>query len=81
MSFKALRRSRDAKATASISTPLSANGGATTMLSKPASAKSFIPNKVIRAIDSRRAAAPQELSFSKGDFFYVTKDVDFQRCA
>lgn len=74
MSF--LRRSRDAKA-ANISTPLT-NGNA--ILSKPTSAKNFIPDKVIRAIEPRRAQAPQELSFSKGDFFFVTRELEYQRC-
>ncbi|KAF9506593.1 hypothetical protein BS47DRAFT_1352610 [Hydnum rufescens UP504] len=73
MSFKALRRSRDAKASV-ISTPISASP----LISKPPSAKTFTPQKVIRAIDNRRATAPQELSFSKGDFFYVTRELDLQ---
>lgn len=29
------------------------------------------PQKVIRALNSHRSQAPQELSFQKGDFFYV----------
>lgn len=70
MSFKALRRSRDSKASA-ISPPLSANP----VLSRPPSAKTFTPKKVIRAIDSRKTAHPQELSFSAGDFFYVVKEL------
>jgi hypothetical protein len=73
MSFKALRRSRDAKASA-ISTPIST----IPLISKPPSAKTFTPQKVIRAIDNRRATAPQELSFSKGDFFYVTRELVLQ---
>jgi bud emergence protein 1 len=32
------------------------------------------PKKVIKATDSYRSQAPQELSFLKGDFFYVTAD-------
>lgn len=43
-------------------------------LSKPVSAV-VPPKKVIRALHSHRATAPQELSFSKGDFFYVIRDV------
>ncbi|KAF8324463.1 uncharacterized protein EI90DRAFT_3129928 [Cantharellus anzutake] len=70
MSFKALRRSRDAKASA-ISPPVSANP----LLSRPPSAKTFTPKKVIRAIDSRRTTNPQELSFSAGDFFYVVSEI------
>ncbi|KAG8691171.1 bud emergence protein 1 [Ceratobasidium sp. 423] len=33
------------------------------------------PQKVIRALRAYRSNGPQELSFSKGDFFYVFKDV------
>lgn len=43
-------------------------------LSKPVSAV-VPPKKVIRALSGHRASAPQELSFSKGDFFYVIRDV------
>ncbi|KAG8833723.1 bud emergence protein 1, partial [Serendipita sp. 399] len=43
-------------------------------LSKPVSA-TVPPKKVIRALSSYRASAPQELSFTKGDFFYVIRDV------
>jgi len=34
------------------------------------------PQKVIRALSTYRSQAPQELSFVKGDFFYVIKDGD-----
>ncbi|KIK65628.1 hypothetical protein GYMLUDRAFT_219832 [Collybiopsis luxurians FD-317 M1] len=53
-----------------ISTPLPA-------VSKPASAVTP-PQKVIRATADYRPQAPQELSFKKGDFFYVLRDVDNQ---
>lgn len=43
-------------------------------LSKPVSAV-VPPKKVIRALSAYRAGAPQELSFAKGDFFYVIRDV------
>ncbi|KAG8790480.1 bud emergence protein 1 [Serendipita sp. 398] len=43
-------------------------------LSKPVSA-TVPPKKVIRALNSYRASAPQELSFTKGDFFYVIREV------
>lgn len=43
-------------------------------LSKPVSAI-VPPKKVIRALGTYRATAPQELSFVKGDFFYVIRDV------
>ncbi|KIJ56835.1 hypothetical protein M422DRAFT_57447 [Sphaerobolus stellatus SS14] len=34
------------------------------------------PKKVIRALQSYRPQAPQELSFQKGDFFHVVSEVD-----
>jgi bud emergence protein 1 len=34
------------------------------------------PKKVIRATDNYRSKAPQELSFSKGDFFHIVADID-----
>ncbi|KAI0079693.1 hypothetical protein K474DRAFT_1705378 [Panus rudis PR-1116 ss-1] len=43
-------------------------------LSKPISAIQP-PKKVIKALQSHRAAAPQELSFERGDFFHVMNDV------
>ena len=46
-------------------------------VSKPASAI-LPPQKVIRATADYRPQAPQELSFKKGDFFYVIKDVNDQ---
>jgi bud emergence protein 1 len=36
------------------------------------------PNKVIRAIAEYKSQAPQQLSFQKGDFFHVLKQVDNQ---
>lgn len=36
------------------------------------------PSKVIRAISAYQPQAPQELSFQKGDFFHVVKDVGGQ---
>ncbi|KAJ3880608.1 scd2/ral3 [Lentinula edodes] len=53
-----------------ISTPLPLPS-----VSKPASAVTP-PQKVIRATADYRSQAPQELSFKKGDFFYVLRDVD-----
>ncbi|KAJ3770963.1 hypothetical protein EV361DRAFT_473864 [Lentinula raphanica] len=53
-----------------ISTPLPLPS-----VSKPASAITP-PQKVIRATADYRPQAPQELSFKKGDFFYVLRDVD-----
>ncbi|GBE79149.1 hypothetical protein BKA93DRAFT_823954 [Sparassis latifolia] len=44
-------------------------------LSKPPSAI-LPPKKVIRALNSYKSRAPQELSFEKGDFFHVINDVN-----
>ncbi|KAJ7591420.1 scd2/ral3 [Mycena floridula] len=44
-------------------------------VSKP-NAAILPPQKVIRATADHRPNAPQELSFKKGDFFYVIKDID-----
>ncbi|KAG8678346.1 bud emergence protein 1, partial [Ceratobasidium sp. 395] len=43
-------------------------------LGKPVSATAP-PQKVIRALRPYRSTSPQELSFGKGDFFYVVKDI------
>ncbi|KXN86294.1 Protein scd2/ral3 [Leucoagaricus sp. SymC.cos] len=51
-----------------ISTPLPLPA-----VSKPPSAI-LPPQKVIRALNPHRSQAPQELSFQKGDFFYVISD-------
>ncbi|KAE9404439.1 hypothetical protein BT96DRAFT_877605 [Gymnopus androsaceus JB14] len=51
-----------------ISTPLPS-------VSKPVAAVTP-PQKVIRATADYRPQAPQELSFKKGDFFYVIRDVE-----
>lgn len=40
-------------------------------LSRP-SEKVAPPQKVIKALNSHRSTNPQELSYSKGDFWYVT---------
>lgn len=55
-----------------ISTPLPLPS-----ISKPQAA-SLPPQKVIRAITSYKPQAPQQLPFHKGDFFYVTGDVQSQ---
>ena len=36
------------------------------------------PTRVIRATSKYRSQAPQQLSFEKGDFFHVVRDVDNQ---
>ncbi|KAF8913734.1 hypothetical protein CPB84DRAFT_1811272 [Gymnopilus junonius] len=59
---KSLNSNRDSSSRPQISTP-------------PPSAI-LPPQKVIRALSSYRSQAPQELSFLKGDFFYVLKDSD-----
>lgn len=55
-----------------ISTPLPLPS-----VSKPQNA-SLPPQKVIRAIASYRPQGPQQLPFQKGDFFYVTGNVETQ---
>ncbi|KZV73564.1 hypothetical protein PENSPDRAFT_552279, partial [Peniophora sp. CONT] len=44
-------------------------------ISKP-SAALVPPQKVIRASGAYRSTAPQELSFQKGDFFYVVREIN-----
>lgn len=66
--MKSLRKSLNGNKEAprlQISTPLPLPA-----VSKPPSAI-LPPQKVIRALSSHRSQAPQELSFQKGDFFYV----------
>ena len=65
--MKSLRRSLNKEVV--ISTPVQLPA-----LGKPVSATAP-PQKVIRARQPYRSNGPQELSFSKGDFFYVVKDV------
>lgn len=70
--MKGLRKSvnSDSKGRQVISTPVLLPA-----VSKPPSSIAP-PQKVIRALAAYRPQAPQELPFSKGDFFYVIKDVD-----
>jgi len=67
---KSLNGNRESNSRPQISTPLPLPG-----VSKPPSSI-LPPQKVIRALQNYRSQAPQELSFEKGDFFYVLKDVD-----
>ena len=70
--MKSLRRSLNPKEQLGpppISPPL-----ALPALHKPSSAI-LPPQKVIRALKPYRPQAPQELGFSKGDFFYVVSEV------
>ena len=72
--MKSLRKSLNGNKDSSrlqISTPLPIP----TTLSKPSSAI-LPPQKVIRALTTYKSQAPQELSFAKGDFFYVLKDTE-----
>jgi bud emergence protein 1 len=67
--MKSLRKSLNGAkdpAKLQISTPLPP-------VSKPPSAI-LPPQKVIRALNTHRSLVPQELSFAKGDFFYVISD-------
>lgn len=71
--MKSLRRSlhnRDSATTPPISPPV-----AFPALHRPSSAVQP-PKKVIRALQSYRPNAPQELGFSKGDFFHVVSEMD-----
>ncbi|KAF8192430.1 scd2/ral3 [Pholiota molesta] len=71
--MKSLRKSLNGNRDSSrpqISTPVPLPA-----VSKPPSAI-LPPQKVIRALSNYRSTAPQELSFSKGDFFYVLKDAE-----
>jgi bud emergence protein 1 len=67
---KSLNGNRESSSRPQISTPVPLPS-----VSKPPSAI-LPPQKVIRALSSHRSQAPQELSFVKGDFFYVLKDID-----
>ncbi|QRV76435.1 SH3 domain-containing protein [Ceratobasidium sp. AG-Ba] len=66
--MKSLRRSLN-KDTPIISTPAQLPS-----LGKPVPATAP-PQKVVRALQPYRSTGPQELSFGKGDFFYVVKDL------
>ncbi|PPQ75530.1 hypothetical protein CVT26_012520 [Gymnopilus dilepis] len=67
---KSLNSNRESSSRPQISTPVPLPS-----VSKPPSAI-LPPQKVIRALSAYRSQAPQELSFGKGDFFYVLKDAD-----
>lgn len=69
--MKSLRKSLNGHSKDHITSPTSPLPS----LSKPISAIQP-PKKVIRALNDHRAAAPQELSFNKGDFFHVMNDVE-----
>ncbi|PPQ79504.1 hypothetical protein CVT25_003386 [Psilocybe cyanescens] len=67
---KSLNSARESASRPQISTPVPLPS-----VSKPPSAI-LPPQKVIRALSTYRSQAPQELSFIKGDFFHVLRDVD-----
>src|SRR5258708_9452509 len=67
---KSLNGNRESNSRPQISTPLPLP-----TVSKPPSAI-LPPQKVIRALKDYRSQAPQELSFARGDFFYVLRDVE-----
>jgi bud emergence protein 1 len=72
--MKSLRKSlqRDSSHNSSFG---SISGPLPNSVSKPAQAV-IPPNKVIRASADHRSTAATELSFKKGDFFYVVKEVN-----
>jgi hypothetical protein len=71
--MKSFRRSLGDK---SKDSPAASHGtGLPTTLSKP-TASIQPPKKVIRAKESHVSTSPQELPFSKGDFFYVVGERD-----
>jgi Variant SH3 domain len=69
VSMKALRKSLNTRDSTQpyISTPLPP-------VSRPSAAVTP-PQKVIRATSSYRSPTPQQLSFQRGDFFYVIREV------
>ena len=75
--MKSLRRSFNQKDSHGSHGHLPISAPLTTLppISRPIE-KTQPPKKVIRATDNYRSRAPQELSFSKGDFFHVIKEVD-----
>lgn len=71
--MKSLRKSFNREnsnhtATSPISTPIPA-------ISKPSTAV-IPPKKVIRALANHKSQSATELTFQKGDFFYVIKEVN-----
>lgn len=55
--------------------PISAPLATLPPISRP-NEKTQPPKKVIRATDTYRPRAPQELGFTKGDFFHVVSEID-----
>ena len=74
--MKALRKSlgsaKDHHSSHHISTPITSPTLSKAVINLPP------PTRVIRATSKYRSQAPQQLSFEKGDFFHVLRDVDSQ---
>lgn len=74
--MKALRKSltttRDNHSSHHISTPITSPTLSKVAINLPP------PTRVIRATSSYRSQALQQLSFEKGDFFHVIRDIDNQ---
>jgi bud emergence protein 1 len=74
--MKALRKSlggsKDNNHSSHISTPITSPTFSKATISLPP------PTRVIRATSSFRSQAPQQLSFEKGDFFHVLRDIENQ---
>ena len=74
--MKALRKSlsstKDHHASHHISTPITSPTLSRATINLPP------PTRVIRATSKYRSQAPHQLSFEKGDFFHVLRDVDNQ---
>jgi bud emergence protein 1 len=72
--MKALRKSltstRDHHSSQSISTPITSPTLSKVSINLPP------PTRVIRATSTYRSQAPHQLSFEKGDFFHVIRDID-----
>jgi len=74
--MKALRKSltsnKDHHSSRDISTPITSPTLSKVALNLPP------PTRVIRATSKYRSQAPHQLSFEKGDFFHVIRDIDNQ---
>ena len=72
--MKSLRRSLNDRSSNS-SNPSPATGQFANPIGRP-SDKVAPPKKVIKALQSHRSTNPQELSYTAGDFWYVTGERD-----
>lgn len=71
LEMKSLRRSLNNNGSTSTSPYSSPAPTSSNPLTRP-SEKVAPPQKVIKALKSHRSTNPQELSYTKGDFWYVT---------